>query len=77
VASYLAGFASLLRLRVTEPNLKRPYLVWGYPYLPWILLIISALFLVGTLVTNLGSVVYVVGFVAVSYLVYRKFLVLD
>jgi APA family basic amino acid/polyamine antiporter len=77
VASYLAGFASLLRLRVTEPNLKRPYLVWGYPFLPWILLIISTLFLVGTLVTNLGSVVYVVGFVAVSYLVYRKFLVLD
>jgi len=71
VASYLAGFASLLKLRVSEPNLKRPYLVCGYPVLPWILVIISALFLLGTLVTNLGSVVYVVGFVGVSYFVFK------
>ena len=71
VASYLAGFSSLLRLRVTEPNLKRPYLAWGYPVLPWILVTISTLFLIGTLVTNLGSVVYVVGFVLVSYLVFK------
>ena len=71
VASYLAGFSSLLKLRVAEPNLKRPYLVWGYPVLPWILVIISALFLVGTLVTNLGSVVYVVGFILVSFLIFK------
>lgn len=71
VASYLAGFSSLLKLRVSEPNLKRPYLVWGYPVLPWILVIISALFLVGTLVTNLGSVVYVVGFILASFLIFK------
>jgi APA family basic amino acid/polyamine antiporter len=71
VASYLAGFASLLRLRVTEPNLKRPYLVWGYPFLPWTLSIISTLFLVGTLVTNLGSVVYVLGFILASFLIFK------
>jgi len=39
--------------------------------LPWILLIISALFLVGTLVTNLGSVVYVVGFIFLSFLIFK------
>jgi APA family basic amino acid/polyamine antiporter len=74
VASYLAGFASLLRLRVTEPKLKRPYLAWGYPILPWVLVIISTLFLIGTLVTNLGSVPYVLGFIMASYVVYRTFL---
>jgi APA family basic amino acid/polyamine antiporter len=71
VASYLAGFASLLRLRATEPNLKRPYLAWGYPVLPWILVIISSLFLIGTLVTNLGSVVYVLGFILASFLIFK------
>jgi APA family basic amino acid/polyamine antiporter len=71
VASYLAGFASLLRLRVTEPDLKRPYRVWAYPILPWVLVIISALFLLGTLVTNLGSVPYVVGFILASFLIYK------
>jgi hypothetical protein len=45
--------------------------VWGYPFLPWILLIISTLFLVGTLVTNLGSVVYVVGFILASFLIFK------
>jgi APA family basic amino acid/polyamine antiporter len=71
VASYLAGFASLLRLRVSEPDLKRPYLAWGYPIIPWMLVIISALFLIGTLVTNLGSVVYVVGFILLSFLIFK------
>jgi uncharacterized membrane protein YdjX (TVP38/TMEM64 family) len=45
--------------------------VWGYPFLPWILLVISALFLLGTLVTNLGSVVYVVGFILASFLIFK------
>jgi APA family basic amino acid/polyamine antiporter len=71
VASYLAGFASLLKLRVSEPNLKRPYLVWGYPVLPWILVIISTLFLIATLVTYLESVVYVVGFILLSFLIFK------
>jgi APA family basic amino acid/polyamine antiporter len=71
VASYLAGFSSLLKLRISEPNLRRPYLVWGYPVLPWVLVIISTLFLIGTLVTNLGSVVYVVGFVLASFLIFK------
>jgi APA family basic amino acid/polyamine antiporter len=60
-----------LRLRISEPDLKRPYLAWGYPVLPWILVIISTLFLIGTLVTNLGSVVYVVGFVLASFLIFK------
>lgn len=71
VASYLAGFASLLKLRVSEPTLNRPYLAWGYPVLPWILVIISTLFLIGTLVTNLGSVMYVVGFILASLLIFQ------
>jgi hypothetical protein len=35
------------------------------------LVIISTLFLIGTLVTNLGSVVYVVGFILVSFFIFK------
>ena len=71
VASYLAGFASLLRLRNTEPNLNRPYRVWAYPYLPIILVVISSLFLVGTLVQNFSSIPFVIAFMLISFLIYR------
>jgi APA family basic amino acid/polyamine antiporter len=71
VASYLAGFASLIRLRKTEPNLKRPYLVWAYPYLPWLLVIISSAFLVGTLLQNTSSLPFVGLFMLGSYGIYK------
>lgn len=74
VASYLSGFAALIRLRKKEPNLERPYRVWAYPVLPMGLLVISSLFLAGTLLTNQASIPYVIGFIAISYGVYLKFL---
>jgi APA family basic amino acid/polyamine antiporter len=71
VASYLAGFASLLQLRKSEPNLPRPYRVWAYPYLPIALVLISSLFLLGTLVQNSASIPFVAAFILLSYLIYR------
>ncbi len=71
VASYLAGFASLLRLRRTEPNLARPYRVWAYPFMPIAMVLISSLFLAGTLVQNTASIPFVAAFVLISYIVYR------
>lgn len=75
VASYLAGFASLIRLRKTEPTLARPYRVWAYPYLPWGLVLISSLFLLGTLLQNTASIVWVALFFLGSYIIYRKYLI--
>jgi len=74
VASYLSGFAALIRLRVKEPNLHRPFRVWAYPYLPILLVFLSSLFLLGTLLTNLQSVIYVMMFVGLSYGIYQQFL---
>jgi len=74
VASYLSGFAALIRLRVKEPNLPRPYRVWAYPYLPILLVFLSSLFLLGTLLTNLQSVIYVMMFIVLSYGIYYQFL---
>ena len=45
---YAIAVVGLVQLRRTQPNLKRPYRMWGYPFTP-------ALFLVGT-VGFLGSI---------------------
>ena len=74
VASYLSGFAALIRLRIKEPNLHRPFQVWAYPYLPILLVFLSSLFLLGTLLTNLQSVIYVMMFIGLSYGIYQRFL---
>jgi APA family basic amino acid/polyamine antiporter len=74
VASYLSGFAALIRLRIKEPNLHRPFRVWAYPYLPILLVFLSSLFLLGTLLTNLQSVIYVMMFIGLSYGIYQQFL---
>jgi basic amino acid/polyamine antiporter, APA family len=70
VASYLSGFASLLKLRKKEPDLHRPYKAWLYPVLPWILLLISAGFLVGTLAENKSAIVYLAVYLGLSYPVF-------
>ncbi len=72
VASYLSGFSSLIQLRKKEPQLHRPYRAWAYPLVPGILLIISALFLLGTLAQNPSSGIYVALFILATYLIYRN-----
>jgi APA family basic amino acid/polyamine antiporter len=74
VASYLSGFAALVQLRIKEPHLARPYRVWGYPYLPILLVFLSSLFLLGTLLTNQQSILYVLIFIGLSYGIYIQFL---
>ena len=74
VASYLSGFAALVQLRRKEPHLHRPYRVWVYPYLPIFLVIVSTLFLLGTMLTNQQSIPYVFIFIGLSYWIYKQFL---
>ncbi|MCU0340697.1 MAG: APC family permease [Spirosomaceae bacterium] len=70
VIGYLSGFASLLRMRVTEPELPRPWKVPGYPFVPWIVLLASAAFLIGAAVQDTGSSYYALGFLVLSYPLY-------
>lgn len=39
---------SLIYLRLKEPNLNRPYKVWGYPFIPFIFIILNSWILVYT-----------------------------
>lgn len=70
VITYAAGFASVVQLRKIEPNLPRPFKVWGYPYVPIGLLILSVLFLVGAVISDLNSSKYALIFLVVSYPLY-------
>ena len=70
VLCYASGFAALIRLRQTEPELPRVVRAWGYPFSTWTLLIVSILFLLGVIIGDFSSSLYALGFIAVSYPVY-------
>ncbi|MFY7908572.1 MAG: APC family permease [Emticicia sp.] len=67
VMTYAAGFASVIMLRRKEPNLPRPYKVIGYPYIPFVLIIISIMFLVGAVYQDINSSMYALIFLVLSY----------
>lgn len=67
VMTYVAGFASVIMLRRKEPNLSRPYKVIGYPYIPFILIIISIMFLAGAVYSDINSSIYALIFLVLSY----------
>ena len=68
VASYVPVFASLPVLRQREPNLARPYKVWLYPWTPLCLLVISIVFLTGSVIGDLTHSLFTLILILVSYL---------
>lgn len=70
VLGYTSGFASLLRLRISEPDLARPWKVPGYPIVPWIALLASLAFLVGAGFQDIDSSKYAIIFLILSYPLY-------
>lgn len=70
VLCYIAGFASLIMLRKKEPELPRPYKVFGYPLIPWLLIVISLLFLIGAVYQDIKSSGYALIFLIISYPLY-------
>jgi len=67
VAVYLSGFASLLILRRSEPDLPRPYKVWWYPWSTVLVLLASAAFLLGSVVADLKHSLFTAILVSLSY----------
>jgi APA family basic amino acid/polyamine antiporter len=70
VLGYTSGFASLLRLRQTEPNLERKWKVPFYPVIPIVALVASVLFLVGAAIQDPQSSRYALIFLVLSYPLY-------
>jgi len=55
--------AAVIVLRVKEPDLPRPYKVWGYPYTPIAFLAVSVWYLLNLVISKPGSVAIGVGIV--------------
>jgi len=74
VANYTMAYISLIVLRRREPDLPRPYRVWGYPWTTAIVLIGSIAFLAGAVMTDLinhsKDSVHALVILAVSYPIY-------
>jgi APA family basic amino acid/polyamine antiporter len=70
VAVYLSGFCALFALRIREPNLPRPFKLWGYPWTNLGVLVASGAFLVATIVSDRKDALFTLILIALSYPIY-------
>jgi basic amino acid/polyamine antiporter, APA family len=68
--SYVFMIAGVLVLRRTQPDLPRPYKMWGYPVTPLLFLVVAVWFLGNMLVTRPGPSLAALGLVAAGIPVY-------
>ena len=71
VANYTLSYASLFLLRKREPEMARPYRAWGYPWTTGIALLASAIFLVGSILTDRQNAPWALAMLVLSYPVFR------
>ena len=68
---YLLCGSALFALRSWEPQLRRPYRAFGYPWVPAIALLAAAGLLVVFVLGNTGPSLLAVAFIAVTYPLFR------
>jgi ethanolamine permease len=73
LAMYIISLLSLFRLRRTEPNLVRPYSTPFYPAVPMTALVLSVICLLAIIYYNWGLSLIFSGLLAVSWLLFRRF----
>jgi ethanolamine permease len=64
---------SLIKLRKSEPNLKRPFVVPFYPILPIVALIIGLISLIAMSYYNQSLAFWYFGTIAFGYLAFKVF----
>lgn len=67
IGIYLSAFASLIKLRWSEPDLVRPFKAWGYPWTTLIVMAGSAAFLIGAVMNDSENSIYALGVIVLSY----------
>ena len=70
VANYTMAYISVFVLRKREPDLPRPYRVWGYPWTTAIVLLGSIAFLVGAAISDKKNSLWALAILAASYPLY-------
>ena len=67
IGIYLSAFASLIKLRWSEPELVRPFKAWGYPGTTLVVIAGSAAFLIGAAMQDSENSIYALGVIVLSY----------
>src|ERR1044072_3204123 len=70
VSYYTLAFISIIVLRRREPDLPRPYRVWGYPWTTLIVIVGSIAFLAGAVAGDTKNSLWALGLLAISLPVY-------
>jgi len=71
VTNTILQIGSLFILRRREPDLPRPFRAWGYPFAPFVMLLLAIVLFFGYIVSNPYSSLYAVAALVVSYPIYR------
>lgn len=72
ISLYIIAMLSMIRLRKCEPNLIRPFRVPGYPFTPYIALVISLIALISIIWYNLQLAVGYFLMLAIGFFIYKK-----
>lgn len=67
------AFASLIKLRNSEPDFPRPYKAFAYPFSTWLALVVTIALFIGFAASDNVSLYWMVGFTVVSYPCYKLF----
>lgn len=67
------AFASLIKLRNSEPDFPRPYKAFAYPFSTWLALLVTIALFIGFAASDRVSLYWMVGFTVISYPCYRLF----
>lgn len=70
VANYSMGYISVIVLRRREPDLPRPYRVWGYPWTTLLVLAGSIAFLIGAIISDKKNSLVALAILAASIPIY-------
>lgn len=70
VSYYTMAFISVFVLRRREPELPRPYRVWGYPWTTILVVFGSIVFLAGAVAGDTRNSLWALGLLAISYPVF-------
>jgi APA family basic amino acid/polyamine antiporter len=76
VSYYTMAFISVIVLRRREPDLPRPYRVWGYPWTTLIVIVGSVAFLAGAVAGDTKNSLWALGLLAISlpvFLMVKRF----
>jgi basic amino acid/polyamine antiporter, APA family len=75
VAVYLSGFTALFVLRIRQPELARPFKLWGYPWSNLGICLASVAFLVASVFADVKDALFTLIFIALTGPIYFLFVV--